>query len=152
MTKRVKRASSCRRSRSNASSNSSSSAVITSGDENLRAGASREAADAPPGRRAHPNAWRISGVRARDQPSCARIIARDLRVLPVIIDPTRSDARDRAIGSARDRAREAVDALDQRLPTIAGSGHRDRAPVRGNPVRVPEIGGGTVDRAANHRA
>lgn len=147
-TKRARRASSC--SRSNASSNSSSSAVTISGDENPRAGASREAADARLGRRARPNAWRTSGVRARDRPNCAKTIVRDLRVPPATIDP-RSIARDRVIGNARDRAREAADVPGRRLSTIAGNGRRDRVPVRENPARVPETGEGTVDRAANRR-
>lgn len=109
-------------------------------------------ADAPPDRRARPNAWRIRGVRARDQPNRARTIVRDPRVPPVIIDPIRSVAQDRAIGNARDRAHVAADAPDRCLPTIAGSGRRDRAPVRENLARVPETGEGIVDRAANHRA
>lgn len=151
-TKRAKRVNSCSRSRSNASSNSSRSSVVTtSGDENPRAGASREVADAPPGRRARPNAWRINDVRARDRPSRAKTIVRDPHGPPVTID-LRSVARDRAIENARDRAREATDVPGRRLPTIARSGRRDRVPVRGNPARVPETGEGTVDRAANRRA
>lgn len=147
MTKRVKQVNSCSRSHSNASSNSSRSSVVTSGDESPRAGASREAADAPPGRRARPNAWRTSGVRARDRPNHARTIVRDSRVLLATIDP-RSVARDRAIESAR----EATDVPDRRLSMIAGSGHRDPVPVSGNPALVPETGEGTVDRAVNRRA
>lgn len=105
-------------------------------------------ADAPSDRRARPNAWPIRGVHARDQPSRARTIVHDPRVPPVIIDPTRSVARNRAIGNARDRAHVAADAPDRCLPTIAESG-RDRAPIRENLARVPEIGGGIVDRVAN---
>lgn len=107
-------------------------------------------ADARPGRRARPNVWRTSGVRARDRPSRARIIVRDPRVPPATIDP-RSVARDRVIGNAQDRAREAADVPGRCLSTIAENGRRDRVPVRENPARVPETGEETVDRAANHR-
>lgn len=126
--------------------------VIISDGENPRAEANREVADDPSGRPARPIG---SDVRARDRLNRrARIIARDPRVPPAIVDPARSVARDRATENARDRAHAAAEVTpDRRPPTIVESGvHRDRDRGRENPDRVPETGGGTVDRAANRRA
>lgn len=132
--------------RSNVNSSSVSSVI---GGGSPRAGASRGAADGPPGHRARPNAAATSGDRARGRRNRARIIARDPRVPPAITDPAGSVVRSRATGSARSRVRVAIDAPD-RCPPI-GSGPRDRAPADGNLARIPERGGGAADRAANRR-